>query len=97
MANRRLIERYVLRTIFPYVIASLILLTAILFAQQTGRYFELVFHGIVPSSLVYGLALALLPLHGLTVILDSYARLGIKDITVPFAPEQGRQAHRPCS
>jgi sulfoxide reductase heme-binding subunit YedZ len=31
------------------------------------------------------LALALLPLHGLTVILDSYARLGIKDITVPFA------------
>jgi predicted ferric reductase len=30
------------------------------------------------------LALALLPLHGLTVIADSYARLGIKDITVPF-------------
>jgi predicted ferric reductase len=31
------------------------------------------------------LALALLPLHGLTVILDTYARLGIKDITIPFA------------
>ena len=61
MANRRLIERYVLRTIFPYSVASLILLTAILFAQQTGRYFELIFHGVMPSSFVYGLALALLP------------------------------------
>lgn len=61
MPNRRLIERYVLRTIFPYTIGALILLTAILFAQQTGRYFEIIFHGIVPSSFVYGLALALLP------------------------------------
>jgi len=61
MANRRLVERYVLRTIFPYSLASLILLTAILFAQQTGRYFETIFHGVMPSSFVYGLALALLP------------------------------------
>ena len=61
MANRRLIERYVLRTIFPYSLASLILVTAILFAQQTGRYFEIIFHGVMPSSFVYGLALALLP------------------------------------
>ena len=61
MAKRRLIERYVLRTIFPYCLASLVLLTAILFAQQTGRYFETIFHGVMPSSFVYGLALALLP------------------------------------
>src|SRR5258708_39442772 len=61
MANRRLIERYVFRTILPYIVASLILLTAILFAQQTGRYFETIFRGIMPSSFVYGLALALLP------------------------------------
>ena len=61
MANRRLIERYVLRAIFPYSLASLILLTAILFAQQTGRYFEAIFQGVMPSSFVYGLALALLP------------------------------------
>ncbi len=61
MANRRLIERYILRTIVPYIVASLILLTAILFAQQTGRYFETIFHGVMPSSFVYGLALALLP------------------------------------
>jgi LPS export ABC transporter permease LptF/LPS export ABC transporter permease LptG len=61
MAKRKLIERYVLRTIFPYSLVSLILLTAILFAQQTGRYFETIFRGVMPSSFVYGLALALLP------------------------------------
>ena len=61
MAKRKLIERYVLRTIFPYSLGSLILLTAILFAQQTGRYFETIFRGVMPSSFVYGLALALLP------------------------------------
>src|SRR5947207_4896222 len=61
MAKRRLIERYILRTIFPYGIAALLLLTAILFVQQTGRYFETVFHGVMPAEFVYGLALALLP------------------------------------
>src|SRR5712692_9590588 len=53
MANRRLIERYIL--------ISLILLTAILFAQQTVRYLEGIFHGLVPAGFVYGVALALLP------------------------------------
>jgi LPS export ABC transporter permease LptF/LPS export ABC transporter permease LptG len=61
MAKRRLIERYILRAIFPYTLISLVLLTTILFAQQTGRYFETIFRGLVPASLVYGLALALLP------------------------------------
>src|SRR5437870_11894172 len=61
MSNTRLIERYILRAIFPYTFISLILLTAILFAQQTGRYFETIFHGVMPSGFVYGLALALLP------------------------------------
>src|SRR5437016_1575099 len=61
MAQRRLIERYILRTIFPYGVAALLLLTAILFVQQTGRYFETIFPGIMPAEFVYGLALALLP------------------------------------
>lgn len=61
MAKRRLIERYVLRTILPYGLAALILVTAILFVQQTGRYFETVFHGVMPAGFIYGLALALLP------------------------------------
>jgi LPS export ABC transporter permease LptF/LPS export ABC transporter permease LptG len=61
MVRRRLIERYVLKTIFPYGVAALLLLTAILFVQQIGRYFETVFHGVMPAEFVYGLALALLP------------------------------------
>src|SRR3954466_8475993 len=61
MASRRLIERYVLRTIFPYFVAALLLLTAILFVQQIGRYFETVFRGVMPVQFVYGLALSLLP------------------------------------
>jgi len=61
MAKRRLIERYVLRTILPYGFAALILVTAILFVQQTGRYFETVFHGVMPAGFIYGLSLALLP------------------------------------
>ncbi len=61
MAKRRLIERYVLKTIFPYFLAALLLLTAILFVQQIGRYFETVFRGVMPAQFVYGLALSLLP------------------------------------
>jgi lipopolysaccharide export system permease protein len=61
MPSRRLIERYVLNTIFPYGLAALVLLTAILFVQQTGRYFESVFHGVMPAGFVYSLALSLLP------------------------------------
>jgi LPS export ABC transporter permease LptG/LPS export ABC transporter permease LptF len=51
----------VIKTIFPYGLAALVLLTAILFAQQTGRYFESVFRGVMPAGFVYGLALSLLP------------------------------------
>ena len=61
MLSRRLIERYVLKTIFPYGLAALVLLTAILFVQQTGRYFESVFRGVMPAGFVYSLALSLLP------------------------------------
>ena len=61
MAKRRLIERYVAKTIFPYGIAALLLLTAILFIQQIGRYLDTVFRGVMPAEFVYGLALALLP------------------------------------
>src|SRR5260370_10234487 len=61
MSKRRIIERYILKAISPYILISLILLTAILFAQQTVRYLEGLFHGLVPSGFVYGVALALLP------------------------------------
>src|SRR5947208_3368672 len=61
MARRRLIERYILTTILPYALAALVLLTGVLFIQQTGRYFETIFREVMPASFVYGLALALLP------------------------------------
>src|SRR5216684_1221919 len=61
MPNRRILERYILKAISPYILVSLILLTAILFAQETVRYLEAIFHGLVPAGFVYGVALALLP------------------------------------
>jgi LPS export ABC transporter permease LptF/LPS export ABC transporter permease LptG len=61
MANRRLIERYIIRAIFPYALAAFVLLTGILFVQQSGRYFETIFQTIVPAGFMYHLALALLP------------------------------------
>lgn len=61
MKSRFLIERYILRTILPYGVIALVLLTSILFAQQTARYFETVFRGVMPAGFIYGLSLALLP------------------------------------
>jgi LPS export ABC transporter permease LptF/LPS export ABC transporter permease LptG len=61
MASRRLIERYILRTILPYALAALVLLTGILFVQQSGRYFENIFRTTVPTQFLYQLSLALLP------------------------------------
>jgi LPS export ABC transporter permease LptF/LPS export ABC transporter permease LptG len=61
MANRRLIERYIIRAIFPYAVAAFVLLTGILFVQQSGRYFETIFQTIVPAGFMYHLALAILP------------------------------------
>ncbi|HEY5837597.1 MAG TPA: LptF/LptG family permease, partial [Pyrinomonadaceae bacterium] len=61
MASRRIIERYILRTILPYAAAAFVLLTGILFVQQSGRYFETIFRTTVPAQFLYGLSLALLP------------------------------------
>src|SRR5256885_16681204 len=61
MDDRRLIQRYILRGIFPYILISLVLLTAILFAQQTVRYLEGTFQGLMPIAFVNGIALSLLP------------------------------------
>src|SRR5207302_9747751 len=61
MGNRRLIQRYILRGIFPYILLSLDLLTAILFDQQTVRYLEGTFQVLMPIGFVNGVALSLLP------------------------------------
>jgi lipopolysaccharide export system permease protein len=61
MRSHRLIERYIIRTIFPYALIALALLTGILFVQQSGRYLETIFRTTVPAMFLYSLAPALLP------------------------------------
>lgn len=57
----RLIERYILRAILPYLLLSVLLLAAILFAQQTTRLTELLVSARVPVVLVLDVLAALLP------------------------------------
>lgn len=59
--GRKLIARYVIQAAAPYVLLSLVLLTAILFTQQTGRFAELALYTDLPISLAGEIAAALLP------------------------------------
>ena len=59
--SRKLIARYVIQGALPYVLLSLVLLTAILFTQQIGRFSELALYTDLPMSLAGEIAAALLP------------------------------------
>ncbi len=59
--SRNLIARYVIKGALPYVLLSLVLLTAILFTQQTSRFAELALYADLPLSLAGEIASALLP------------------------------------
>jgi LPS export ABC transporter permease LptG len=80
----RLIERYIIGAVLPYVLLSLLLLTAILFAQQAARFGELLMGMRVPTGIVADLALSLLPnvlvftlpMGLLTGILIGFSRMG---------------------
>jgi LPS export ABC transporter permease LptG/LPS export ABC transporter permease LptF len=80
----RLIERYIIGAVLPYVFLSLLLLTAILFAQQAGRFGDLLMGVRVPTGIVADLALSLLPnvlvftlpMGLLTGILIGFSRMG---------------------
>jgi LPS export ABC transporter permease LptF/LPS export ABC transporter permease LptG len=61
LSGRKLIARYVIQAALPYVLLSLVLLTAILFTQQTGRFAELAIYTDLPLSLAGEIAAALLP------------------------------------
>jgi LPS export ABC transporter permease LptF/LPS export ABC transporter permease LptG len=82
--NSRLIERYIIGAVVPYLLLSLLLLTAILFTQQAGRFGELLMGANVPPGMVFDLALSLLPnvlvftlpMALLTGILIGFSRLG---------------------
>jgi lipopolysaccharide export system permease protein len=80
----RLIERYIIGAVLPYLLLSLLLLTAILFAQQAARFGDLLMGIRVPPGIVAGLALSLLPnvlvftlpMGLLTGILIGFSRMG---------------------
>ncbi len=80
----RLIERYIIWAVLPYLLLSLLLLTAILFAQQTGRFGDLLVEARVPPGMVAELALSVLPnvlvftlpMALLTGILIGFSRMG---------------------
>ena len=59
--GRKLIPRYVLQSALPYALLALVLLTAVLFTQQTGRFAELALYTDLPISLAGEIAAALLP------------------------------------
>lgn len=61
LSGRKLIARYVVQSALPYVLLALVLLTAILFTQQTGRFAELALYTDLPFSLAGEIAAALLP------------------------------------
>jgi LPS export ABC transporter permease LptF/LPS export ABC transporter permease LptG len=61
LIGRKLIARYVAQGALPYVLLSLVLLTAILFTQQAGRFAELAIYTDLPISLAGEIAAALLP------------------------------------
>jgi LPS export ABC transporter permease LptG/LPS export ABC transporter permease LptF len=59
--GRKLIARYVIQSALPYAFLSLLLLTAILLTQQSGRFAELALYADLPLSLAGEIAAALLP------------------------------------
>jgi LPS export ABC transporter permease LptF/LPS export ABC transporter permease LptG len=61
MFTRRLIARYVVKGALPYALLALLLLTAILLTQQSGRFAELALSADLPLSLAAEITAALLP------------------------------------
>jgi lipopolysaccharide export LptBFGC system permease protein LptF len=56
-----LLSSYLLRTIAPYFFLSWILLSVILFVQQSGRFSDILFSINIPATLVWQLMIALVP------------------------------------
>lgn len=57
----KLVPRYIFQSAMPYAALSLALLTAVLFAQQAGRFAEIALYTDLPFSLALQIALSLLP------------------------------------
>ncbi|HKZ01563.1 MAG TPA: LptF/LptG family permease, partial [Pyrinomonadaceae bacterium] len=84
LTGRKLIARYVFAAALPYVFLALVLLTAVLFAQQTGRFAELALSAALSFPLLAQVAAALipsvlvftLPMAVLAGIVIGFARMG---------------------
>ena len=79
-----LLPRYIIAAMLPYVFLSLVLLTAVLFAQQAARFAEVVLYADLPVSLLGQIGAALLPgvliftipIGTLAGIIIGYSRMG---------------------
>ncbi|HET8783974.1 MAG TPA: LptF/LptG family permease, partial [Pyrinomonadaceae bacterium] len=79
-----LIPRYIIGAMSPYMLLSLLLLTAILLAQQAGRLTDVLIYTDLPLSMLGGIGAALLPgvltfsipLATLAGIIIGYSRMG---------------------
>jgi LPS export ABC transporter permease LptG/LPS export ABC transporter permease LptF len=60
-SGRFLIQRYIIAAIIPYLLMALLLLTAILLAQQSGRLAEILVVARVPTELLAEFSLSLIP------------------------------------
>ncbi len=73
--DRLLIPRYIIGATLPYVLLGLLLLSAVLFAQQAARLAEVLLYTDLPFSVVGGIAATLLP--------------GVLTFTIPLATLAG--------
>jgi LPS export ABC transporter permease LptG len=79
-----LIPRYVIGAMTPYILLSMLMLTAVLFAQQAARLAEIIIYADLPLSLLGGIGAALLPgvlifsipLATLAGIIVGFSRMG---------------------
>ena len=82
--NRFLIPRYIIGAMAPYILISLLMLTAVLLAQQAARLAEVVIYADLPFALLASLGAALLPgvlifsipLATLAGIIVGFSRMG---------------------
>lgn len=82
--KNHLIPRYIIGAMAPYIVISLLMLTAVLLAQQAARLAELVIYADLPFSLLGSIGAALLPgvlvfsipLATLAGIIVGFSRMG---------------------
>jgi LPS export ABC transporter permease LptG len=70
-----LIPKYIVWATIPYILLSLLMLSAVLFAQQASRLAEILLYTDLPTSVVAGIAATLLP--------------GVLTFTIPLATLAG--------